>query len=40
LSSVKAKAAAVVSYCLLHKKQLSTALALGAGILEAIQKAS
>jgi hypothetical protein len=36
---MKAKLAAAVSYCLLHKKQLSAALALGAALLEAIQKA-
>jgi len=40
MSRLKAKAAAAVSYCLLHKKQLSAAFAFGAGILEAIQKVS
>lgn len=39
MSSLKAKAAAAASYCLLHKKQLSSAIALGAALLEAIQKA-
>lgn len=33
------KVQAAVTYIMLHKKQLSTAIALGMGLLEAIQKA-
>ena len=36
---MKKKLLAVVNYCLLHKKQLSAAVALGMGLLEAVQKA-
>jgi hypothetical protein len=36
---MKAKVLAVVRYCTLHKKQLSAAIAFGAALLEAIQKA-
>lgn len=36
---MKAKLAAAVAYCIAHKKQLSAAIAFGAALLEAIQKA-
>ena len=39
LKTVEVKGLAAVNYVLLHKKQLSAAVAFGAAILEAIQKA-
>ena len=39
LKAAEAKGLAAVNYILLHKKQLSAAFTLGAGLLEAIQKA-
>ena len=40
LKSVVAKAAAAVTYISIHRKQLSAAVAVGAGLLEAINKVS
>lgn len=39
MKNLRSKLAAAVSYCLLHRKQLSAAIAFGAGLLEAFQKA-
>ena len=36
---MKAKLLAALNYCVTHRKQLAAAAALGAGLLDAIQKA-